>query len=35
MDALRYGMDSFTNTGTFKMQTDVGGVKPFLPNTLA
>ncbi len=29
MDAIRYGMDSF-NQGTFRMQTDVGGVKPFI-----
>ena len=35
MDAIRYGMDSFTNSGTFKMETNVGGVKPFIPQTLA
>jgi phage terminase large subunit len=28
MSAIRYGMDSF-NQGTFKMQTEVGGVRPF------
>lgn len=30
MDAVRYGLDSFKKTG-FKMPTEVGGVKPFMP----
>lgn len=28
MDAIRYGMDSATKGGTFRMPNDVGGVKP-------
>lgn len=35
MDALRYGMDSFTNSGTFKHEKNVGGVEPLIPGLLA
>lgn len=35
MDAIRYGLDSATKTGGFNMRTDVGGVKPYFPGTLA
>jgi phage terminase large subunit len=35
MDACRYAADSFNKTTTFKMPTDVGGIKPLLPGTLA
>lgn len=34
MDALRYGLDSFTNTNQFKMPTGVGGIKPLMEGTL-
>lgn len=34
MDAVRYGLDSFKRTG-FKMPTDVGGIQPYIPGTLA
>lgn len=33
MDAVRYGMDSF-GPRRFKMNTDVGGVKSYIPGTL-
>ncbi len=35
MDAIRYGMDSFTNSGTFTHQSNVGGVESLIPGTLA
>jgi len=35
MDAIRYGMDRFQRAGVFKMNDDVGGVKPLIPGTLA
>lgn len=34
MASIRYGLDSFRNTGKWK-PSDVGGVMPFIPNTLA
>jgi phage terminase large subunit len=34
MDAIRYGFDKFQR-GRFKMNTDVGGVKPYIIGTLA
>jgi phage terminase large subunit len=35
MDAIRYGMDKFQTRGNFKMNLDVGGVKPIIEGTLA
>ena len=35
MDAVRYGFDKFQRRGVFKMNTDVGGVLPYIPGTLA
>lgn len=35
MDALRYGMDTFQNTSTFKMPSEVGGVNPYLEGLIA
>jgi phage terminase large subunit len=34
MDACRYAADSFNKASTFKMRTDVGGIKPLMPGTL-
>jgi|WetSurSiteA1Bulk_404760.scaffolds.fasta_scaffold04390_4 phage terminase large subunit len=35
MDALRYGMESLKATAPKPAQTDFGGVKPYIPGTLA
>lgn len=35
MDDIRYGMESLKATAPAKLQTDFGGVKSFLPGTLA